>query len=233
MDQADELRRKRQRAIDRLNQLGQAIFYEMFGDLEVNNLGWETVSIRDACCEIVDCVNRTAPLSATETQFKMIRTTNVRNGRVDLTNVRFVSEETFLKWNRRLKPQSGDVLLTREAPVGGCGLIEGDDEIFLGQRLMLYRVEESKLTPEFLTYCFRSTYLEKQFDTASSGSTVKHLPLPACRAFQLRLPPIGLQKDFSARFKRLDAIRIQIEMQSIRIADLFQSLQHRAFTGTL
>ncbi|MGE3333793.1 MAG: restriction endonuclease subunit S [Rhodospirillaceae bacterium] len=33
LDQADELRRKRQRATDRLNQLGQAIFYEMFGDL--------------------------------------------------------------------------------------------------------------------------------------------------------------------------------------------------------
>ena len=32
LDQADELRRKRQRAIDRLNQLGQAIFHEMFGD---------------------------------------------------------------------------------------------------------------------------------------------------------------------------------------------------------
>ena len=32
LDQADELRRLRQRAIDRLNELGQAIFYEMFGD---------------------------------------------------------------------------------------------------------------------------------------------------------------------------------------------------------
>jgi type I restriction enzyme, S subunit len=33
LDQADELRRRRQRSIDRLNELGQAIFYEMFGDL--------------------------------------------------------------------------------------------------------------------------------------------------------------------------------------------------------
>lgn len=36
LDQADELRRKRQRAIDRLNQLGQAIFHEMFGDPRAN-----------------------------------------------------------------------------------------------------------------------------------------------------------------------------------------------------
>lgn len=32
LDQADDIRRKRQHAIDRLNQLGQAIFHEMFGD---------------------------------------------------------------------------------------------------------------------------------------------------------------------------------------------------------
>lgn len=32
LDQADDLRRKRQRALDRFNQLGQAIFTEMFGD---------------------------------------------------------------------------------------------------------------------------------------------------------------------------------------------------------
>lgn len=39
LDQADELRCKRQRAIDRLNQLGQAIFYEMFGDPGINPRG--------------------------------------------------------------------------------------------------------------------------------------------------------------------------------------------------
>ena len=42
LDQADELRRKRQRAIDRLNQLGQAIFFEMFGDATTNPVGWPT-----------------------------------------------------------------------------------------------------------------------------------------------------------------------------------------------
>ena len=41
LDQADELRRLRQRAIDRLNELGQAIFYEMFGDPTTNERNWD------------------------------------------------------------------------------------------------------------------------------------------------------------------------------------------------
>ena len=36
LDQADALRRLRQRAIDRLNELSQAIFHEMFGDPNTN-----------------------------------------------------------------------------------------------------------------------------------------------------------------------------------------------------
>jgi type I restriction enzyme S subunit len=44
LDQADDIRRKRQHAIDRLNQLGQAIFHEMFGDPAMR-----TVSLGEVC----------------------------------------------------------------------------------------------------------------------------------------------------------------------------------------
>jgi type I restriction enzyme S subunit len=47
LDQADDIRRKRQHAIERLNQLGQAIFYEMFGDPVSNPMGWDKVKFSD------------------------------------------------------------------------------------------------------------------------------------------------------------------------------------------
>lgn len=43
LDQADELRRKRQRSIDRLHQLSQAVFYEMFG----NGAGLQKFALKD------------------------------------------------------------------------------------------------------------------------------------------------------------------------------------------
>jgi type I restriction enzyme S subunit len=51
LDQADELRRKRQRAIDRLNQLGQAIFYEMFGDPKLDESRWDSLTFPEACSD--------------------------------------------------------------------------------------------------------------------------------------------------------------------------------------
>jgi type I restriction enzyme S subunit len=47
LDQADELRRKRQRSLDRLSTLGQAIFHEMFGTPEVNSQKLPKVALGD------------------------------------------------------------------------------------------------------------------------------------------------------------------------------------------
>jgi len=47
---------------------------------------WQDRPIRELCTSIIDCVNKTAPIVAGPTPYKMIRTTNVKNGRVDLAS---------------------------------------------------------------------------------------------------------------------------------------------------
>ena len=47
LDQADELRQKRQQAIEKLDQLLQAAFIDMFGDPVSNPKGWEKVKFED------------------------------------------------------------------------------------------------------------------------------------------------------------------------------------------
>jgi type I restriction enzyme S subunit len=49
LDQVDELRRLRQRAIDRVNELEQAIFYEMFGDPTTNPMNWAAEELGSLC----------------------------------------------------------------------------------------------------------------------------------------------------------------------------------------
>jgi type I restriction enzyme, S subunit len=233
LNKAEALLRQRKRAVELLERLAQAIFVQMFGSLSLNTQNWRTVSIEETCELIVDCVNRTAPLAESETPYKMIRTTNVRNGKVDLENVRYVSKEVFDRWNRRAIPTKGDVLLTREAPVGEAGKLVTNDNVFLGQRLMLYRPKRGAMTSDFLVWSFRDKYLTDQFDRMGSGSTVKHLPLPACRAFGLRLPPIERQNDFSRRLDMLASIVGSSSAQVTAFSDLFSSLQYRAFSAQL
>lgn len=89
LDQADELRRKRQRAIDRLNQLGQAIFHEMFGDPATNPKGWPVGTIRDLIAEAKYGTAKKANTEGLGTP--ILRMGNLSyDGQIDLSDIKYV-----------------------------------------------------------------------------------------------------------------------------------------------
>ena len=88
---------------------------------------WPYRPINELCILAIDCVNKTAPTVDYETEFKMIRTTNVKGGFIDLETVRFVTKDTYDQWTRRSRPLLGDVVLTREAPVSEVGRVTFKD----------------------------------------------------------------------------------------------------------
>lgn len=166
---------------------------------------WPLVVVEDVCELIVDCVNKTAPIVEEPTPYRMIRTTNVRNGRIDLSTCRYVVQETYEKWTRRARLQPGDVILTREAPIGEVGFVNESEGVFLGQRLMQYRADSKHLDPRFLLYSFLSPALQHQFRShEGSGSVVSHIRVGDCFKFKMRLPPLAIQQEIAALLGALD-----------------------------
>lgn len=203
----------------------------------VFNTAWPLVRIEDACESITDCVNKTAPICADQTPYKMLRTTNIRNGLVSLDSVNYVTEDVYKAWTRRQVPQRGDVILTREAPMGEVGMLESDDPVFLGQRLVAYRADASKLDARFLLYALQSDPLQRQIRAKASGSTVQHMRVPDSKNLQLPLPELVAQRK---AVELLDAMREQANhlrgLYSSKLAaldELKKSLLHQAFTGQL
>lgn len=155
---------------------------------------WQRVSVADVCELIVDCVNKTAPRVDHPTPYKMIRTPNIKNGSIDLSDCRFVKRETYEKWTRRATVEPGDVLLTREAPMGEVGYVDFNDSVFLGQRIMQYRARPEVLNSRYLLYAFLSPDLQNQFKMhEGSGSVVSHIRVPDCSKFEINLPPLSEQ----------------------------------------
>lgn len=166
---------------------------------------WPLVVVGEVCELIVDCVNKTALVVADKTPYRMIRTTNVRNGRIDLSDCRHVNKETYDKWTRRAQLQWGDVILTREAPIGEVGFVYEHKGVFLGQRLMQYRADPKRLDPQFLLYSFLSPALQHQFGShEGSGSVVSHIRVADCFKFEMRLPPLLVQKEIASLLSALD-----------------------------
>jgi type I restriction enzyme, S subunit len=189
---------------------------------------WERVCIVEVCESIVDCINKTAPIIDQPSSFKMIRTTNVRNGRVNLESVRYVTEEVYHQWTRRQLPKRGDILLTREAPMGEVGMLLSDEKVFLGQRIVSYRTNPNELNNEFLLYAFQSNDLQNQIKAFASGSTVQHMRVPDTKALQIYLPPIDEQKRIVAIVDQaFEAIDVAIENTKQNLAnarELFENI---------
>ncbi|MBD1865582.1 restriction endonuclease subunit S [Trichocoleus sp. FACHB-46] len=199
--------------------------------------GWEEKKIEDVCESIIDCVNKTAPVIDEPSPFKMIRTTNVRGGYVNLDSVRYVTEETYRQWTRRQIPKRGDVLLTREAPMGEVGMLLTNDHVFLGQRIVSYRTDSSKLDNRFLLYAFQSNGLQSQIKAFASGSTVQHMRVPDTKILRIAVPSLSIQRQV---VQKLDTLLFQTQrLEAIyrqklsALNELKQSILQRAFTGEL
>jgi type I restriction enzyme S subunit len=199
--------------------------------------GWVEKRIEEWCDSVIDCVNKTAPVVEGPTPFKMIRTTNVRNGNVDVSAVRFVTEETYKIWTRRQIPQKGDVILTREAPMGEVGMLLTDDKVFLGQRLVSYRANSTKLDNEFLLFALQSGDLQGQIHAKASGSTVQHMRVPDTKNLLLAVPSLTKQRQVVAQLVRLRKETQQLEtiyqQKLTALAELKQAILQKAFAGEL
>ncbi|NQX97754.1 MAG: restriction endonuclease subunit S [Flavobacteriales bacterium] len=247
LSSVDDVIEKTQAQIDKLKDLKTGMMQELltrgvgvdgklhteFKDSPVGRIpkGWDVLQISALCSHIVDCVNKTAPVVDYQTPYKMIRTTNVRHGRVDTDNVRNVTKETYEAWTRRLLPEKGDLIFTREAPVGECGILEDARGIFLGQRTMMYRADETKTSSQFLMYSLMSEYGQQQLKDFSGGSTVPHMRVPDCGKILIKTPSKKEQEIIVNSLGSVDSAIKSKENKLRKVKDTKKALMQDLLTG--
>ncbi|MBX0328396.1 restriction endonuclease subunit S [Oscillochloris sp. ZM17-4] len=149
---------------------------------------WDVFAATQVCELVVDCKNRTPPV-VDEGDYAVVRTPNVRNGKFIRDDLRFTDEPSFREWTARAVPQIGDVLITREAPLGEVCLVPSEFRVCLGQRMMLYRPDRTKVASRYLLYSLMSVGVQSNLLRKLGGSTVGHAKVDDIRYLQIPLPP--------------------------------------------
>ncbi|EDS5056064.1 restriction endonuclease subunit S, partial [Salmonella enterica] len=148
---------------------------------------WTTVHLIEICEYLVDCHNKTAPY--TNTGIPIIRTTNIRERRFLEQDLKFISQETYDFWSKRCPPSPGDIIFTREAPMGEALIIPPNVKWCLGQRTMLIRVMHEFVSNEFLLLALTEPHLLERASENAVGLTVKHLRVGDVENLNIPLPP--------------------------------------------
>lgn len=158
---------------------------------------WTETQLDELCSLIVDCPHATAPATEQEPFAFAVGTRALtgRSGRIRFEHARPVAESSYKRWTARATPQTGDIVLAREAPVGPVACISDDDpRVCLGQRTVLLRPDPEYADSGFLTALLRAPSTQSALLSRAEGSTVPHLNVPDLRELGVQAPPIAEQR---------------------------------------
>ena len=230
LDKADELRRLRRRAIDRLDTLAQSIFYDMFGN------SFQDTEITKFIRKIETGKNLVGNDDEDVSAYRVLKISAVnRNG--------FRPVETKALPSGYEPPaahfvRNGDLLFSRANTselVGlACIVDQAPERTALPDKLWRL-VPESDARTEFLEQAILSPSSRRQIEQLCSGTSGSMKNISKAKFETLRVPAATpeLQKSFANRCK---SVREQKRVGSLALEEtesLFASLQQRAFRGEL
>ncbi len=193
----------------------------------------EYKTIKELCDLVVDCPHSTP--TWTEHGKIVIRNNNIKNGRIDFTSPSFTDDEHFAQRIKRAVPKAGDIVITREAPMGEVGMIPEGIKCCLGQRMVLLRANERICDKHYLLYGLQSQFVQHQISwSEGTGTTVSNLRIPHLEQIRVPYVPLDQQKKISSVLYALGdkienncKINDNLEQQA---AALFSSLYNRSNT---
>ena len=170
---------------------------------------------------VFDCEHKTAPTaSPTDVVFGYsIGTRDIKDGLLLVSQAKPVTHETWVAWSRRVQVQPGDVILSREAPVGSVAVVPSDaPPICLGQRTVLIRPKNG-IDGMLLSGILRSPEIQRWMHHESAGLTVAHLNVADIK--RLPMNTSNLNAKVGERSSAFSALldhrqRLQSELSSLR-----------------
>lgn len=176
--------------------------------------------IKDVCLGIYDGPHATPKESEDGPVFLGIRNVTT-DGRLDLTEIRHVSEQEYPAWTKRVTPRKDDIVFSYEATLHLYAIIPEEFRGCLGRRMALVRPDPSKVVARFLHLYFLSPIWKAQMlSNVMTGATVDRIPIARFPNFEVRLPPLREQEWIADVLSAYDDL---IENNRRRIALLEQS----------
>jgi type I restriction enzyme S subunit len=135
----------------------------------------------------------------------VLRSSNIKNGRLDLSNPSYTDEYHYQERSKRAEVQAGDLVITREAPMGEVCLIPDDLKCCLGQRMVMLRPDHERCDGKYLLYALQSNRVQNEIRShEGTGSTVSNLRIPVLKSLPIPTPDLANQKAIAHILGTLD-----------------------------
>ena len=198
LDKVDELRQKRQQSVEKLDQLLQVTFIEMFGDPVSNPKGWDLKPVGEISESKLGKMLDKKKQSSEKDQHKYLRNANVQWFRFDLSDV--FEMEFNEKDRKNCELKFGDILVCEGGEPGRAAIWKNDlENCFFQKALHRVRLDMTQILPEYFVWLFWFYSKNGGFDDHITVATIAHLTGIKMKAMQIPIPPLSMQEEFQQK----------------------------------
>jgi type I restriction enzyme S subunit len=234
LERADALRAMRRGALEKVEELTESIFLDLFGDLE--GAGWPMSTIRDVAHPGPGTI-RTGPFGSQllHSEFvdhgvAVLGIDNVVSNEFRWGERRYISVDKYGQL-KRYTVAPGDVLITIMGTLGRCAIVPDDIPVAINTKhLCCITLDARKCLPAFLhSYFLRHPLARRYLERAAKGAIMAGLNMEIIKAMPIPLAPVALQQEFADRVAAIEQLKAAQHASLDTLDSLYASLEGRAF----
>lgn len=230
LDKADAIRRKRQQAIQLVDEFLRAVFLDMFGDPVTNPKGWDVKPLK----QLATVTTGNTP-SRKEAKYYGEHIEWIKSDNINTPSHFLTKASEYLSGEGRQVARvvgKGSTLVTCIAGSFDCigNAAYADREVAFNQQI-------NALTPltgvsSWFLYSL-ILFSKKHIQSASTNSMKGMVSKGKMEEIPMICPPISFQERFQETFISFLSLNEKLNCSSAASSDVFNSLSQRAFSGRL
>jgi len=198
--------------------------------------GWKRVALAEITLQIKDADHK-MPKPA-DSNIPYVSTKDFRGDEdIDFENAKHISEEDYKLLTRKIKPELGDILLSRYGTIGQIRKVKTNRPFQASYSIAIIKPLASEVLTDFLVTLLCSEVGQKQMRDNIRASSQPDLGLESIRKFVFPLPPLDEQRRIVAEVERrlsvVGEVESAVEVGLVRAGRLRQSVLRSAFEGRL
>ena len=219
---------KQKAQLKELDNLAQAVFYDMFGDPVENEKGWEVKKLGDEC---TDMKYGTSRPSCENGKYSYLRMCNISSdGHLDLNNLKTIDvpddevEKCIVRY--------GDILFNRTNSIDLIGktcMFDLETPMIIAGYIIRVRLSE-KLESRFVSCMFNMPSMKKLLRAMAKGAVNQaNINSKELASIIIPIPPVILQHSFASKIESIEKQKAAITQSIAETQRLFDFTMDKYF----
>ena len=231
MDIIEQIIHQRKQELQRLDELIQARFVEMFGDPKNNPNHYPVCRLSEYIDFLTSGSRGWAQYCTNDGKEWFITIRNVKDCRISVDNMQPIDAPSNAE-AKRTKVKEGDLLISITADLGRTGVVTkeiAEHGAYINQHLTCIRLNKDVLNPLYVAYFMDSPAGKEQFELKNQSAVKAGLNFSSINSLRLVVPPKDRQNAFADFVTQVDKSKVAVQKALDETQLLFDSLMQKYF----